>query len=430
MSTETSKGGRRFEKATKPSPLLIEDVIVIILQYLILDFEANINGLKSYQKSFRRQISTCALISRTWRLPVQKILFTEVDLRSRQKLLSIQDVFSIKKRQGNFLRSIVRSLRIRIDGLERTGNIRPSDLPVCMKHFPLLYGLRLELDQVESFSDAVIRALQTTPPIQALMLSQGRPNTRLYRGEYTCTYVQLLNQVPHWKLRHFVMSRGLAVGCPSTKHPPPKHQFVEVRVHADVNCQHHPKHSTIHWFFQNSESSLRILSISEKRYTPPLFSQEMKDNLLSLEYNSIVRYLKPSLLPTNLRELMWVEVDLLYNNNLPMIPQFILDHLPFLTHIRLSATQCGGRNTQPRWKFHSPHAKFPLPRSLRRITVINIQFDQYEKPHRQCWCEEILGGEIEVYFFETLQDYKRHQPVPLIPRTFSPSPTLSTLEYY
>jgi hypothetical protein len=402
----TSKFGKHStKKETKRGPTLVEDVITIILQYLITDLETSDNGLKSYRKLLHRQLSNCALISRIWRLPVQRLLFTEVEVRSRRKFLSMQDVFSVKRKRGVFLRSAVRSLRILIDGQERTGNIRPSDLPVCMKSFPLLYELRLELDTVMSFSDSVMRALQSTPPIQALMLSQ-QPNRDRWIGERTDTYVQLLNHIPHWKLRHFVMSRGLATACAPTRYPPPRHQFIEVRFHADMHCQHQPQHSIIHWLIENSGNSLKILSISDDRFSPPIFSQANKANIISLEYSSILSSLSPLLFPNNLRELMWVDVTRAINNEQPMIPPSILSHFPSLTHVGLDVGQWRGYEGPTRWRFRSPRSKFPLPSSLRRITVVNIYLDDSEK---QRWCEQILGGNVEIYFFENLQEYKRQQ---------------------
>ena len=174
-----------------------------------------------------------ALVARSWRIPVQRLLFHEVKITNTDaNYEALRKAVNPSTEHGRLLRNCVRILNYTLSpGSPSIPVYKVTSwekrLPVALKLFPHLYELRLNIDVVDNLSPSVIRALNDgTPPIRALQI--GMRSARTFRTHESSVPLQLLH-IASWPLEVIVF-RGEHWGFPNfSNFPPVKHQFYEVR---------------------------------------------------------------------------------------------------------------------------------------------------------------------------------------------------------
>jgi hypothetical protein len=396
------------------------DIIEIILQYLLLDEESGPRDYGQRRKCLRGQLCNYARIARPWRLPVQRILFAEVDIRSCEKLIKLRYIMSNHAAQGRFLRGCVRSLRLWVSELEKGGNLRPVDIPVAMRHFPSLYELRLDLYNVSSLGFEVMRDLQDTPSIQALMLTQ--PARDRYRDPddsfgwelnfKTNVDFQLLTKVPHWKLRRFVLGNGFEVPCRESS--PPKHRFEEFRFHGEFQNDEKGETSSrgINWYLQNSKRTLQVFSTSCLGYVPSMLPLESRNQLQSAEFSQLDQSSLANTTLRRLKELMWIRIKYYYG--LWITLQDIIPRTNDIVHIGIEVERYYDWDQEvDSWKKEFPTTGMPSSQPLasltniKKISIIGFYQRKYSHQFIENGLQKMLGNAIEVRLYESLSDYKK-----------------------
>jgi hypothetical protein len=408
-------------QVTQMRPSLVEDIIAIILEDLSKGQEYPLDYSKS-RNNLRKQFCNCALISKEWRRPAQRLLFAEVDIQSRKKLETLPRILPPHTSQGQFLQGCVRSLRMWVGQSEKRGDLRPADIPAAMRHFPSLYELRLDLGNVLTLGLHVIRELRNTPSIQALMLTKRDRNTygTTFRWtERTIVDLQLLTKVPHWRLRRFVLGKGFQVLFHDS--PPPKHQFEEFRFHGEFQNDDISS-SGVNWYLQNSKQTLQVFSTTCSGYLPSMLPLENRNRLQSAEFLQLYRgiYLYggvvyggnisvPAVLH-GLKELMWIQMEP-YHDWWELVLKPIISEMSGIVHLGFKVNSWSNwdhvfeRGTSTFWKPSS--RPFDSLKDLKRISIIGYQ----ERRNSRLFIEErlqrSLGNTIEVRLYKSLSEYKK-----------------------
>jgi hypothetical protein len=318
--------------------------------------------------------------------------------------------------QGRFLRGCVRSLRLWVDGLERPGNLWPEDIPISMRNFPSLYELRLDVDSVSSLNPNVLYDLQDTPPIQALMLTGRVPvshDGRKFRiEEPTNIDFQLLVQVPHWKLRHFVLGRGLRVPCRKSI-PPPQHQFLEFRFHGDVkeNGNNYVP-AGINWYLQNSKHTLRIFSTTRVEYYPSMLPLPSRNGLRSAEFHNISESMSSHPVLEGVKELMWLRVNPSFGRRQLIIPIPLISKMKHLFHLGIDSGYIDWNWHLDRWLNLFPNPEIPtdstpaFETNIKRLTITGFYSEKYSVQLIEERLQKVVGTDVEVRLYPSLREYK------------------------
>ncbi|PVG00309.1 hypothetical protein CPB86DRAFT_782886 [Serendipita vermifera] len=416
---------QRQNKVRQPESPLIQDIIELILQYIVADDQDNSGESFQRRKWLRKRLSVCSRIGRVWRRPAQRILFAEVDIRTRHKLKMLQHVVPNYTSQGRFLRGCVRSLRLWVDGLERPGNLWPADIPVSMRNFPSLYELRLDVDSVSSLNSDVLYALRDTPRIQALMLTGRVPTShdgrKLLIEQPTNIDFQLLVQVPHWKLRHFVLGKGLRISC--RKSPSPTHQFIEFRFHGDISCNgEHYVSRGINWYIQNSKLSLRVFSTTRVEYYPPMLPLANKNGLLSVEIRDLGQEVSTHAGLEGVKELMWLRAHPSFGWRQLIIPVALVSRMKNLIHLGIDTGYYDWDYHLSRWLKIFPKPEIPtdttpsFSTNLKRLTIVGFYSKKYPVQFIQNQLQKVFEDDVEVRVYPSLREYKDEVALKLVPR--------------
>jgi hypothetical protein len=170
-----------------------------------------------------------ARVSRVWRLPVQRLLFQQVNIQTFQHYEAIAAACSPSTAQGRFLADCVRILDYQLRQMEN-GRFRPETLlelrfPHALRLFPFLYELRVNCAGVKRLNDRTVKELRKTSPIQALRIDSGNEEIE------SVVPFQLL-QVENWPLEHLAMI-GVFDMEAIAKYPPAKRNLYELRLPSD-----------------------------------------------------------------------------------------------------------------------------------------------------------------------------------------------------
>ncbi|PVG00150.1 hypothetical protein CPB86DRAFT_872137 [Serendipita vermifera] len=431
----------RRTKAPKPGTFLIPDIIEIVLQFLLVDDQRDSRDYGQRRKSLRQRICNYAQISKDWRLPVQRILFAEVDIWTRHKLKTMGYIIPNHTAQGRFLRGCVRSLRLWVLSQEEGSSLRPEDIPYAMRQFPALYELRLDTKSLSSFNPEIMRDLQKTPSIQALMLTRstlkrGYDHEIEERGQIEFD-LQLLCKVPHWKLRRFVLGRGLQVQCRASPSPP--HQLEEVRFHGMIKGGRQPEFISkgIGWYLQNSMETLQVFSTTCPEYTPSMIRSYGNNRIQSAEFLRIDSKLFSFGTFRGLKELMWLDIQPPWRPQ-NLLPMKSLSHMDNIVHLGFQFSSesdwawdldFGHAIMAPQKTKNKPPPPPSLPVNVRRISIIGYTSSRFKRQSVQERIQKRLGDDIEVRLYGSLREYKEGIPLKLIPQDYEVSSCPKTVDY-
>lgn len=274
-STKTITESRSVEPRISSTPRLNDDVIFLIIEHLYYD-----SRLLPDWRGFPRY----ALVARSWRIPVQRLLFHEVKITTTDaNYEALRKAVDPSTEHGRLLRNSVRILNYTLSPGSPTIPVYKATswekrLPVALKLFPYLYELRLNVDAVDDLSPGIIRALDNgTPPIRALQI--GMRARSAYTADRCNVPLQLL-QISSWPLEAIVFRGERWPVNNFNNFPPIKHQFYEVRWHCPE-----PLVGSLEPFLgyltSNSSKSLQILHVPQVRHILPEWAPSLRSVLLT-----------------------------------------------------------------------------------------------------------------------------------------------------
>ena len=274
-SAKTITESRSVEPGISSTPRVNYDVIYLIIEHLYYD-----SRLLPDWKDFPRY----ALVARSWRIPVQRLLFHEVKITTTDaNYEALRQAVDPSTEHGRLLRNSVRILNYTLSAGSPTIPVYKATtwekrLPVALKLFPYLYELRLNIDAVNDLSPGVFRALDNgTPPIRALQIGvRARSAQTSNRSNVP---LQLL-QISSWPLEAIIFRGEQWPAYNFNNFPPVKHQFYEVR----WLCPE-PLGGTLEPFLKyltsNSSKSLQILHVPQVRHILPEWAPSLRSVLLT-----------------------------------------------------------------------------------------------------------------------------------------------------
>ncbi len=274
-STKTITASRSVDLALNSNPRVNDDVTFVIIEHLYYD-----SRLLPDWRNFPQY----ALVARSWRIPVQRLLFHEVNITTTDaNYEALREAVDPSTEHGRLLRKSVRILNYTLSPGSPTIPVYKATswetrLPVALKLFPYLYELRLNVDAVDDLSPGVIHALDNgTPPIRALQIGvRARRNRTIDRSNVP---LQLL-QISSWPLEAIVFRGERWPVNNFNNFPPVKHQFYEVRwlCPEPVDGSLEP---FLEYLTSNSSKSLQILHVPQVRHILPEWAPSLRSVLLT-----------------------------------------------------------------------------------------------------------------------------------------------------
>ncbi|KAG6841727.1 hypothetical protein C0991_007613 [Blastosporella zonata] len=240
-----------------PIPLPLEIVLTIIEEASYADGTPDQHLLRQ-----------CALVSRAWSLPAQKLLFSSVALRSQLAYNSFRGAVTRSTPKGRNLGETVVRMRVVIDHNQPFG-LSQRSLAEALTHCPHLYELNISLygrvspvDEVvgapdmsrirrpaPSFDEGTLTLLRSGPTISALQFSNWSDNAH--------SLAQLLDVWP--SLRSLAIS-GTPPEAPAPFLAPFPGSLNELR----MNFQSPPSLEFVNWLVHNSAESLRAVEFERE----------------------------------------------------------------------------------------------------------------------------------------------------------------------
>lgn len=269
-STKAIAESRSVDPTINSNPRANNDVIFIIIEHLYYD-----SKLLPDWGNFPQY----ALVARSWRIPVQRLLFHEVNITTTDaNYEALRKAVDPTTEHGRLLRNAVRILNYTLSPGSPTIPVYKATswekrLPVALKLFPYLYELRLNVDAVNDLSPGVIRALDNgTPPIRALQIGMRARTGRM--TVHSSVPLQLL-QISSWPLEAIVFRGDRWLVDIFNVFPPVKHQFYEVRwlcpeLVGDSLGQF------LEYLTSNSSNSLQILHVPHVRHILPEWAPSLR----------------------------------------------------------------------------------------------------------------------------------------------------------
>jgi len=253
----------RTSKVPRAVPMPLEVVLTIIeAAYYDDDLEANDTLLKA-----------CALVCKDWSAPAQKLLFSNVTLRTQTAYLAFRRAVDRNSERGRMLGDAVVRMRVVLD------HNQPFHLsPHCFAHAvtlcPNLYELKLALygcadpdkdivgvpdisrmrRPAPSFDKPTLALLKSGPRITSLQFSNWSENCQ--------SITQFLDV---WPTLKSLVIRGTPPKLPSASSEPFPCALEELR----MNFQTPPSIDFMKWLLRNSVDTLRILEL-EREPAPDL----------------------------------------------------------------------------------------------------------------------------------------------------------------
>ncbi|KAF8899301.1 hypothetical protein BD779DRAFT_1607792 [Infundibulicybe gibba] len=215
-----------------------------------------------------RLLQDCSLVCKRWSLPVQKLLFTRVTLRSGPACNAFQAAVDRSTERGRALGDSVVRLRVIMD------NNQPFSLPessfaravlLCPRLYELdlaLYGCATPGEDVVGAPD-LARMRRPAPLFDQSTLASLRsgPNITALRfdnwSENQSSIIQLLDV---WTTLKSLTISGTPPQLPSITHQPFPCSLEQLR----VNFQTPPSIDFMKWLLHNSAQTLRVLELERE----------------------------------------------------------------------------------------------------------------------------------------------------------------------
>jgi hypothetical protein len=260
----TSFPSRKLLPTSQASPPLLTSIpLPLELVISIIEF-ACFDGFKLNEDLLRH----CVLVCRAWSYPAQKLLFSQVTLRTRSACDSFLVAVSRSTKRGRILGDAVARLKVVLDHNHPYGLPQHSfgdAFTLCPNLYELnlaLYGCATAGEDIvglsnderlrrpaPSFDDHTLSLLKSGPRITALHFSNWSEN------QYPFT--QLLNIWP--TLESLVIS-GTTPHAPSSIAEPLACSLKQLR----MNFQTSPSIHFMNWLLHNSSRTLRILGFDRE----------------------------------------------------------------------------------------------------------------------------------------------------------------------
>ncbi|CCA70261.1 hypothetical protein PIIN_04200 [Serendipita indica DSM 11827] len=392
---------KNLHPVQRTSPPLVRDVIEIILSYLY--------EFPSPTRKPCHRFAHCALISRAWRVPVQTLLFREVGISQMWHLLSLEEGLTRRTEHARRLAHTVRVLWVRITDIASPSNVDPGQLARCMRLFPLLYELRIELVEVRNLDDITLRSLQKTPAIHALRLYRPMWSTKSYMHfGFTNVHLQLL-KVAHWQLEYFVMEGNFDYCIPPQSLRPPRHRFKEVILHLphSPNAIYATTSQLLKWVLKNSSDSIEGIGL--KYYTPVVHRW-----MPQLKWFASMSGLHCDIKMPNAREILWF---VLPQRRMADIAEVLDRSKCGIAHVGFHDD--GKEIKEDCWKSLAPI----LPATIKHVTYLHLHNTRFQDPSRaerlRGTIQRVLGPGIHVSVYMSqlvFSHYSLASLRPLIPR--------------
>ncbi|KAL0951970.1 hypothetical protein HGRIS_008622 [Hohenbuehelia grisea] len=232
-----------------------------------------------------RLLKDCALVCRNWSVPAQKLLFSNVTLRTERAARAFLAAVNRSSDRGRMLGDAVIRMRAVLDH-NQPQHLSQHSFAFAVQACPNLYELNLAMygcgvpgsDVVgvpdmsrmrriaPSFDARTLAVLKSGPRIRALNFSNWSDNRH--------SVMQLLDVWP--SLTSLVMS-GTAPQLPSASQLPFRCALHELR----MNFQAAPSLDFVKWLLHNSADSLRILELEREP------TQELLDYLVDVHGPSL-----------------------------------------------------------------------------------------------------------------------------------------------
>jgi hypothetical protein len=317
-------------------------------------------------------------------------------LRTARDLESIAFALTAKTPHAQILQDSVRVLRIRVNGFRAPNAILPEMLPDCLKLFPYLYELRLNVQRVKEFDKAVLKALETdrtTPSrIQSLIIHKSpslyASNLSVFTGEFTMLHLQLL-RIKRWPLKYFAICGDFSFGfCGHYK--PPIHQFTAIRL--DVPDMGSQLDELMSWLLTNSSNTIEHLSAPRSSSLP----REIVEKRRVQSIDCFNLHNLPPTTYSNAEEALWFRLPFV-RSTIPdshlvrSIPKGV-KHLGFDADV-LPIRLAWWRNLAP-----------SLSKSLKRISVVGYIPSMDMKEDEES-ISDVLGN-IEIRLYANIWDYR------------------------
>jgi hypothetical protein len=280
-----SVGSATGSPSLRSAPRLYDDLIVAIIEQLYYA-----PSLLPDWSNFARY----ALVATSWRIPVQRLLFHEVNITNTDaKYEALRKAVDPSTEHGRLLQKFVRILNYTMSPNSVTippykATTWEKRFPVALKLFPYLYELRLNIDAVYELSPSIISALgDGTPPIRALQIGM-RPHPRRFHA-LSIVPLQLLHISP-WPLEAIVFRGEQWAPQAFANFPPVKHQFYEVRWLCPEPSADSVK-PFLKYLTSNSSKSLQILHVPQVDHVLPVWAPTLRSILLTGANSSILQQL-------------------------------------------------------------------------------------------------------------------------------------------
>ncbi|TFK68220.1 hypothetical protein BDN72DRAFT_769529 [Pluteus cervinus] len=229
-----------------PLPVIPLELVISILECAYYDNDHN-----TVNTNFLR---TCSLVCRSWRLPSQKLLFTDVTLRTQTAYGSFRKAVNRNSATGRILGDSVLRLHVTIDH-NQPYSLSQRSFAHAVTLCPNLYELSLALygsNPSSAFDETTLDLLHSGPRITALHFSN-------WSNDQDCVY-SLLGE---WSTT--LKSLSLSGTPPSPLvHPSVDSTITPLRCSLEelrMNFQVEPSLGFMKWLLDNSINTLRIVEL-------------------------------------------------------------------------------------------------------------------------------------------------------------------------
>lgn len=213
-------------------------------------------------------LANCALVSKAWSLPAQKLLFRHVHLRSNSAFLAFRSTVDRSTDRGRVLGDAVLRMRVTLDHNHPdrlTNDAFANAVLLCQNLYELDISLYGQGASEQDSSDASVTQ-RTVPSLDAGVLNLLRSGPRIHAlklanwSDSDHLPIQLLSGI--WPSLTSVVLKGLPPRLPADVDAlvPFRCNLSEIR----MNFQVPPKLDFVRWLLQDSVRSLRIVEFERE----------------------------------------------------------------------------------------------------------------------------------------------------------------------